>query len=426
MSWIGDLMQLPQEKLGLCDISEDLAEVTLRGREERPEEAGLSRDKVEALWERVEALYRGGAHPAIQISIRAHGAEILNRAIGHASGNGPGELEAGISLRPISPDTPVNLFSAAKPVTAMIVHKLHDEGILQIDDCIAGHIPEFGTRGKDEITIRHVLSHRAGIPEPPKGTFDLDLLGHPDRFMELLYDLEPETRPGEASAYHALTGGMIIGEVVRRASGRTLRELAESEIREPLGLSRLDFGVRPDEVDLVARNSATGPGLIAPVEQFLERVIGTSLSEATDLSNDPRFLTGIVPSANLITTAHDIGIFYQCLLDGGEYRGVRVFEEKSILRARAVESKGQLDRRLLLPVAYSTGFMCGSSGLSLYGWNHPRAFGHLGLSNIFTWADPDRALVVSLLTTGKPVLAPHVVALLQLVSAIHDAFPEVD
>jgi CubicO group peptidase (beta-lactamase class C family) len=425
VSWFDDLLKLPQDKLGLCDIPDDLGEVTLRGPEDRPEEAGLTRDAVEQLWARVEALYRGGAHPAVQVSIRCNDVEVLNRAIGHASGNGPGELEAGIPLRPIGPDTPVNLFSAAKPITAMLVHKLHDEGVLQLDDPIANYIPEFGCRGKEEITLRHVLSHRAGIPAPPEGLLNPDLLGRPEKLVELLCDVEPETRPGEASAYHAITGGLIVGEVVRRASGKTVRELAETNIRRPLGISRLAFGVEPDEVEQVARNSATGPALFGPLQDWVTRVIGTPLGDATDLSNDPRFLTSVVPSANLVTTAHDIGIFYQCMLDGGDYRGTRVFEEKSVRRSRAIESKGQLDRRLLMPVAYSTGFMCGSSGLSLYGWNHPNAFGHIGLSNIFTWADPDRALVVALLTTGKPVLTPHVVPLFQLVSAIHDAFPEV-
>jgi len=76
-----------------------------------------------------------------------------------------------------------------------------------------------------------------------------------------------------------------------------------------------------------------------------------------------------------------------------------------------------------LPMRYSSGLMLGSDSLSLFGWNHPRAFGHVGLSNLFTWADPDRDLVVALLTTGKPVIGPHIVALVQLFCSIHEAFP---
>ena len=217
-----------------------------------------------------------------------------------------------------------------------------------------------------------------------------------------------------------------MAEIVRRTTGRTLRDIARTELKEPLGLSWLDFGVSPGDVSLVARNATTGPALIAPVRRLLARAIGAPLETVIEWSNDARFLTAIVPSANLVTTAHDIGVFYQCLLDGGEYAGRRVFEAGAIERSRRIESRGQLDRMLLIPMAYSAGFMCGSSGLSLYGWNHPRAFGHLGLSNIFTWADPDRALAVALLTTGKPIVTPHVVPLLQILSSIHDAFPPVD
>jgi CubicO group peptidase (beta-lactamase class C family) len=72
---------------------------------------------------------------------------------------------------------------------------------------------------------------------------------------------------------------------------------------------------------------------------------------------------------------------------------------------------------------YSSGFMLGNEQASLYGWDHPRAFGHVGLSNLFTWADPDRDLVVALLTTGKPILGTHLVALPQLIAEIHKAFP---
>jgi len=412
--------------LGLCEVPRDLASVTARGAEVPAGEIGVAQARVEAIWQRVVALYRSGAHPAIQLSIRHRGAELLNRAIGHARGNAPGERAAGIALAPIDVATPVNLFSAAKAVTAMVVHALHDEGVLDVDAPVASTIREFGRRGKEGITLRHVLTHRAGIPTPPRGSLDLDLLADPEELLELLCEAEPEHDPDRYSAYHAITGGFVIAEVVRRTSGRTLRELAHARIKAPLGLSWLEYGVEPEHVELVARNATTGPRLAPPVRGLLAHMIGAPLEAVVDWSNDARFLTGLVPSANLVTTAHDIGVFYQCLLDDGVAGDARVFSKASIERARRIESRGQLDRRLFLPMTYSAGFMCGSPTLSLYGWNHPRAFGHLGLSNIFTWADPDRALVASLVTTGKPVLTPHVVPLFQLLASIHEAFPPVD
>jgi len=76
-----------------------------------------------------------------------------------------------------------------------------------------------------------------------------------------------------------------------------------------------------------------------------------------------------------------------------------------------------------MPIAYGNGFMLGNDSLSLFGWQHPNAFGHLGLSNVICWADPDRELAVALLTTGKPIVSLHTVRLAQLVSEIHEAFP---
>ncbi|MCA9510390.1 MAG: serine hydrolase domain-containing protein [Myxococcota bacterium] len=400
--------------------------MTARGDEADAARAGVAPRAVESVWERVEALYRSGAHPAIQLSVRFRGAEVLHRAIGHARGNAPADREAGIPLAPIGVETPVNLFSAAKAVTAMIVHRLHDERVLDVDAPVASYIRDFGRCGKERITLRHVLTHRAGIPAPPPGSLDLDLLGEPEELLELLCDTEPEHDPDRYSAYHAITGGFIVAEVLRRTTGKTLRALAHELVKAPLGLAWLEYGVAPEHVGLVARNATTGPRLAAPLRRVVAHMIGAPLEAVIEWSNDPRFLTAIVPSANLVTTAHDIGVFYQCLLDDGVAGGREVFGPAAIARSRRIESRGQLDRRLLIPMAYSPGFMCGTSGLSLYGWNHPRAFGHLGLSNIFTWADPDRALVIALVTTGKPILTPHVVPLLQLLAGIHEAFPPVD
>ena len=153
--------------LGLCEVPDDLAEVTVRGDEAPAKEAGVSRAKVERVWQHIEELYRSGAHPAIQVSIRCRNAEVLHRAIGHASGNSPSDRAARIPLRPIELDTPVNLFSAAKAVTAMIVHKLHDDGVLSVDDPVAAHIPEFGRAGKQAITIRRVPAPSVPSSPPP-------------------------------------------------------------------------------------------------------------------------------------------------------------------------------------------------------------------------------------------------------------------
>jgi CubicO group peptidase (beta-lactamase class C family) len=107
-----------------------------------------------------------------------------------------------------------------------------------------------------------------------------------------------------------------------------------------------------------------------------------------ELANDPRYLTGIVPSANIVTTAGELCAFYQCLLDGGEQNGVRVLEPATIRHATGESAWWEVDFTLGLPIRYGLGFMLGSRGVSLFGSDNEHAFGHVGFSNIFSWADP--------------------------------------
>jgi CubicO group peptidase (beta-lactamase class C family) len=402
-----------------CWVPTDPESVTSRGLENGADAA------AEQIWNDVVALYRSGMHPGIQVCIRHEGEVVVDRAIGFARGNLPGRWVDRDTALPMTVDTPVNLFSAAKAVSAMVVHKLEEMGAFGLDDRVADHVAGFERHGKGDITIRHVLTHRAGIATLPGHAFDLDLLSDHDRLVEVLRDLRPSGRPGAVSAYHAVTGGFVMEAVTRAATGRSMRDVLAEEIKEPLGLGWLDFGVPPELVPSVAHNVETGllPGPV--IDAFVRRVLGKPWSRILRMSNDPRFLTAVIPSGNVIVTARDVAAFYQCLLDGGVLDGVRVFDEETVSRAVRAEHDGlAIDRMLALPMRYSSGFMLGSETVSLYGWNHPRAFGHLGMSNLFTWADPDRDLVVAILTTGKPVIGPHLPALVQLISRIHETFPE--
>ena len=397
-------------------VPEDLESVTSYGEEDGAAEV------IAPIWERTQRLYRTGMHPGIQICIRNQGSVVLERSLGHARGNLPGELTSGEAV-PLRNDTPVNLFSAAKAVSAMAMHKLEELGELALDDPVAGYIPGFDLHGKGAITVGHVLSHRSGLPSLPAAAFDLDLLVDPDRIEAVLCELELESAPGGPPGYNAVVGGFVLEAVTRRATGRSLREILATEIRDPLGLKWLDMGVAPGEADQVAHNVETGFPLVLGADGWMKRVLGIRWAEVLELSNDPRFLSGVIPSGNVIVTARDVAAFYQCLLNGGTLEGTRVFEEKTVARAiRPVGENLSLDRNLFMPVRYSAGFMLGSGTLSFYGWNHPRLFGHVGMSNLFTWADPDHELVVALLTTGKPLMGTHLAAFGGLLKGIHDGF----
>jgi CubicO group peptidase (beta-lactamase class C family) len=415
------LTRAPVPALARCRVPWDVAQVRHVGDEVPARELGVAQGRIERIWDAVEALYRTGVHPAMQACIRYRGAIVLNRALGHAAGNGPHDPEDAPKV-PVGTETPFNIFSAAKAVTAMVIHKLDEKGMLALEDRVSDYIPEFGRHGKHRISIRHILSHRAGIPNLPPEAIDLDLLEQPDRVVEILCDARPQTRPGRLLAYHAVSGGFVLGEIVRRITGQDIRGVLAKEILEPLGFRWTNYGVAREDVGRVAVNSFTGPPIPPPMNRLLERALGTSIEHVVELSNDPRFVTGVIPAGNVITTAEELSGFYQCLLDEGQLDGVRVFDPRTVHRATSEQSWWEIDFTLGLPIRYGLGFMLGGR-VSLFGVDNPHAFGHLGLSNVLSWADPERHIAVAVLNSGKPVVSSHVVRLVQLLGEIGRSFP---
>ena len=213
------LTQAPIPGIARCRIPDDTAGVTSVG-DEDPGASDVPAEDVLRVWQRIEALYRAGLHPALQVCIRRQGEVVLHRSIGHARGNEPG---AGVESRKVlaTPETPFGIFSASKAITAMVIHKLDEEGVLHLEDRVCDFIPEFARHGKERITIRHLLAHRAGIPNLPPEAMDLDLLAHPDRVVEVLCDARPRTRPGRLLAYHAVSGGFVLAEVCAAPPAKT-------------------------------------------------------------------------------------------------------------------------------------------------------------------------------------------------------------
>lgn len=379
-------------------------EVTARADEVDPAEAGLSQKDIEAMWASVVKLYETGLHPAIALCVRKRGRVVLDRAIGHLRGNAPGAAPDAPKV-PALPGSLFNLYSASKAISAMLIHLLDERGLLHLDDPVAEYLPEFGRHGKDWITLRHILTHRAGIPAVPDMKVDLDLFADPARVVEALCDTKPVSVPGRRLAYHALTGGYIIGAVIERITGRDIRSFLRSEVLDPLGFENLSYGVSPARVGDVAESVFTGPPTLPPYGAILKRAFGVGIREACELSNDPRFLTSIVPSGNVIATANEGSRFFELLLRGGELDGVRVFGRRTVQRAIAEQTFLEVDSTIGLPVRYGMGFMLGARWLSFYGHDTPRAFGHVGFTSVVAYADPDRDLSACLMTSGKPLIS---------------------
>ena len=389
-----------------------------------PRDTGLGVGDRDAIWQSVVDLYETGLHPGIALTVRHRGQVVIDRTIGHARGNGPADPRDA-PKRLATPLTPFNLFSASKVVTAMLIHWLDDKGLVHLDDAVAEYIPGFAKHGKGRITLRHVLTHRAGIPTVPGESLDLDLLLDQEAIVGALCDAKPISMAGRTLAYHAISGGFILGEVIRRVTGDDERALLTRAVRAPLGFDTFNYGVPRARLPDVAVNAFTGPPPQPIYGWLLKRALGVAIRDAIDITNDERFLTGIVPSGNIVATADECCRFFEALLRDGELDGTPVFARRTVHRAIAEQTYRELDTILMIPIRYGMGFMLGGDRFSFMGRDTPRAFGHLGFTNVLVYADPERDISVALLNNGKPFLALRALKWLRIMRVIADRIPRV-
>ena len=293
-------------------------------------------------------------------------------------------------------DTLVNVFSTTKAMTATCMHRLVDRGLLDLDRKVSAYWPEFGQRGKEEITVRMLLCHRAGLPGidkplPPTAVFDWVTMTH------ALEEQEPLWRPGETHGYHARTFGWLVGEVVRRITGKSLGTYFRDEIAKPLGLD-FHIGLPDGEHKRVAFITAVPP---APpdAEPNLFKIMRTQPESLTakaflnppiylipDVANTPEWRRAELPSSNGHGTARSVARFYSALASGGAIDGIKVLSPESIERCRTEHSRGP-DEVLILETRFGLGFMMPVPG-AMMGPND-RAFGHPGLGGSLGFADPE-------------------------------------
>ena len=406
-------------------VPRDLRDLSTRSAEIGDlQELGMKTTGIERIWSLVERLYSSGFYPAIALCVRRRGQVVLDRAIGHARGNGPCDHEDAQRI-PATPETPFVIFSASKVMTTVVTHLLEERGLLHVGDRVCEYIPEYAAHGKDVITIGHLLSHRAGVPNLPAEAFDLDRFSDRDFMLQMLCAAKPRSRPGKLLSYHAVSGGFIIAEIVRRVTGKDIRAVLGQEVLGPLHFRWGNYGVRPRDVERVALSYPTGPPALPPLSTVLEHALGLPPDEITIRSNDRRFLAGVVPSGNVVTTANEFSRFFELLLAGGELDGVRVLEPRTIRRALSERAFREIDLSLVAPLRHASGFMLGAKAFSLFGPDTDEAFGHLGFTNVLGWADPERALSVGLMTSGKPMLHPALADLWLLTRAIGQEAPKV-
>jgi CubicO group peptidase (beta-lactamase class C family) len=293
--------------------------------------------------------------------------------------------------RPWERDTIVNVFSTTKAMTATAAHWLADRGGLDLDAPVASYWPEFATAGKGGIPVRWLLSHQAGLAalrEPLAEEIFYDW----DRMTSVLAATEPWWKPGDGSGYHALTYGYLVGEVVRRAAGRTLGTLFREEIARPLGAD-FHIGLPASEDARVAElvpptaeeDAAAGGASVLPRGSLIEAVMSNPrISPA--LANTKPWRRAEIPAANGHGNARSVARVMSALACGGSALGVRVLSPEALARATEEQCLGQ-DRVLPLVMRWGLGFMLAHPGLPISPTLN--AFGHGGWGGSLGIADPD-------------------------------------
>lgn len=249
-----------------------------------------------------------------------------------------GELVVDVSVGAPS-DALFFSYSTGKGLTATVVHVLAERGLIDYDVRIADVWPEFAQHGKGGITLRHALTHAAGVPVLPSSVTVADFADW-DRMCSLLAAAEPVWPAGTQQGYHAWTFGWLVGETVRRATGRTLSEALETEIAVPLGVSgELYFGVPAEALDRVVpladRNwDASLEAMAGAIPRF-DLVAPPAVRPGAALGNA---LISVDAPATATMSARAVARMYAALI--GEVDGVRLVSPERLRHMTSVEISG--------------------------------------------------------------------------------------
>jgi len=317
---------------------------------------------------------------------------------------------------PWEEDTLALSFSTTKGVASTALHMLVDRGLLDYDDLVAKHWPRFACNGKEHISVRQLLCHEAGLYGIRRLIDDAERMLDWEYMIQALETATPTHEPGAANAYHALTYGWLVGELIRRASGKSISDFVRSEIAAPLGLDGLYIGAPTDQHHRCARLIQTSPlrrspERFKPIARVANRVF-TTLRLPVDLArtadallprgielfdwSSPRTWSAAIPAANGLFTARSLARLYALLAAGGEIDGVRLLTERTLRRATEVQN-----RRVDLVVPFPMHWRLGYHRVVTTHANPRRAFGHYGFGGSGAFADPRRQLAVAMVLNGK-------------------------
>lgn len=281
--------------------------------------------------------------------------------------------------------------STAKGVAATVAHVLVERRELDYDLRAAEVWPEFGCRGKGKVTLRHVLLHTAGVPGIPPGTTAEDLCDW-DRMCATLADAQPWWEPGTRFGYHAKTFGFLLGEIIRRATGRTLAAALREMITGPLGIEdEVHFGVPRRLLPRVARQVPAGPPPPPEPGSPLERAMPPGVRPDASYANRPDVLTADIPSEGTMT-ARGVARIYSALL--GHADGVALVSRPRLAAMAAVAFTGT-DQVMGFGTRWAFGYSPDRpSGVPA---RPGSAFGMVGMNGSAAYADIEPGVAVAVM-----------------------------
>jgi len=296
--------------------------------------------------------------------------------------------------KPWNRDTIVNVWSTTKGLCAMAAHRLADQGKLDLDAPVAKYWPEFAQAGKGSIPVTALLNHQAGMAAIRAPLKHEDLFSWEKVTTELARQ-EPWWTPGTKHGYHAITFGWLVGEVVRRVSGKSLGTYFRDEIAKPLGADA-HIGIGPEFDARVAEIIYAPPpkpgerNIFADIMKDPKSVGAMAIFNpptmfAQETTNSRAWRAAEIPGANGHANARALARIYGALARGGEVDGVKLFGPREIERCYTEQSKGP-DAVLPLNTRFGLGYMISQPGAQL--GPNPHSFGHPGAGGSLGFADP--------------------------------------
>jgi CubicO group peptidase (beta-lactamase class C family) len=313
---------------------------------------------------------------------------------------------------PWESDTISISFSTTKGVASTLLHVCADRGLVDYDAPVCAYWPEFGTAGKEDITVRQVLCHEAGLYHIRQIVDDAQRMLDWDHMTGALAATEPCHEPGAAHGYHGFTYGWLVGEIVQRVTGKPFSQVLSEEIAEPLELDGLFVGVPTDQMHRRAQliESRRAPNRSPERLEPVGRALNTGLRLArvpVDLKQirDALMPKGVehfdfgseevaratIPAANGNFTARSLAKMYAALAGGGELDGVRLVGRSTLERMRAVQNR-EVGRVIPIRMRWRLGY----HRVHTCRGRVPGGIGHSGYGGSGGWADPERELAVAL------------------------------